>query len=45
MKTATKMATVSSMHGMLDDIRTNILENWDRIEVRLERAKALMQQI
>ena len=28
----------------MDTIKNNILENWDRIEVRLERARALMQQ-
>ncbi len=26
----------------MDNTRKNILENWDRIEVRLERTKVLM---
>jgi hypothetical protein len=31
-------------HGDMDRTRNNILESWGRIEARLERAKALMQQ-
>jgi hypothetical protein len=28
-----------------DEAETKMLENWDRIEVRLERAMALMKQV
>jgi len=33
------------MHGAMDRTRNNILENWDRIDVRLQRAQALLRQI
>ena len=38
-------AFYSFMHGAMDTTRNNILENWDRIDVRLARAQALLQQI
>ncbi len=36
---------LSTMHGAMDTTRNNILENWDRIDVRLQRAQALLQRI
>ena len=34
-----------TMHGAMDTTRNNILENWDRIDVRLQRASALLKQM
>jgi len=41
-KTAPQREPVSLVHGRLDDLRTNILENWGKVEQRLERAKVLI---